>query len=132
MTSFQCKQCPQCNRYRNIQEEYNLWSVCNYCYIPKEEVKEVEKPQKDKTITRAKTNRKNPKAKEVFKQIEEMKQARKAKASTKCKKNIPQEKIEHLLFVYELKEIFEKEREIYKNIYRSDYYKDARLLLKAF
>jgi hypothetical protein len=57
-----------------------------------------------------------------------MKQERKAKASTKCKKNISQEKIEHLLFVYELKQIFEEERDIYKKIYKSDYYKDARLL----
>ena len=57
-----------------------------------------------------------------------MKQERKAKASTKHKKNIPQEKIEHLLFVYELKEIFEEERDIYKEIYKTDYFSDARLL----
>lgn len=72
MTSFQCKQCPQCNRYRNIQEEYNLWSVCNYCYIPKEEP--IKKTKSIKSIneyssTRLRENRMNPKAKQLYKSL---------------------------------------------------------------
>jgi len=72
MTSFQCKQCPQCNRHRNIQEEYNLWSVCNYCYIPKEEP--IRKVKNIRTLnecnsTRMMMNRQNPLAKKLFKSL---------------------------------------------------------------
>lgn len=70
MTSFQCTQCKVCQRRKTMSEAFNHSSTCcDDCFTPPEEKakKERQTPRRwDKT--RMRYNRKNPKAKEIYKQ----------------------------------------------------------------
>ena len=70
MTSFKCNQCKVCQRRKTISEEFtNSNTCCDDCFIPPEpkQIKERQSPKRD---TRLWTmyNRKNPKAKQLYKQ----------------------------------------------------------------
>ena len=69
MVSFQCTQCKVCQRRKTIWEAFNHSSTCcDDCFTPPEEKikKERQTPRRGDN-TRMRYNRKNPKAKEIYK-----------------------------------------------------------------
>lgn len=70
MTSFQCTQCKVCQRRKTIWEAFNHSSTCcDDCFTPPEEKikKERQWPKRSDRLWIT-YNRKNPKAKQLYKQ----------------------------------------------------------------
>ena len=70
MTSFQCKQCITCNQWRTVQELFtHSDTTCDKCFIePPQKIKKEAKWPKRSDRLWTMYNRKNPKAKQLYKQ----------------------------------------------------------------